>query len=170
MLIFINKIEKVIVKLNRLVMILTGVILPVLVTTGVFFRYILKIDFFGVEEIEIYIAIWLYFVGAALASYQKRHITADLTQSMISSFRIRKIFKIISTFIAMVVAIIVTYCSIDLVTYAYQMNPRTSVWQIPLVTEYAIVLLSFLLMSLYNVRDFYQAVVAKEELLLLESK
>lgn len=138
-------------------MVIGGVLLPGLIATGVFFRYVLEKDFFAVEEIEIYIAIWLYFIGGALASYKKWHITADLTQSMISNFKIKKMFAILSSFITVLVVFLVTYCTVDLVTYAWKMKSTSTAWKIPLVTEYAIVLYSLILMSIYAARDFYHA-------------
>ena len=159
----IEKLEKCVTFFNKAVMVVLGILLPVLITTGVFFRYILNKDFFGVEEIEIYIAIWLYFIGAALASYRKVHITADLTQSMIKSFEIRKTFAILSTLITAVIAIVITYCTIDLVVYAHKMTPISPVWQIPLITEYLVVLYSLTIMSIYAARDCYKAITRKRE-------
>lgn len=158
MLNMLKKLENATVKFNRLIMIITGAALPTLVATGVFFRYVLQKDFFGVEEIEIYLAIWLYFIGAALASYKRCHITADLTQSMIESRKIRKFFLILSTLVTTFIAILITYCTIDMVSYAFKMNARTSVWSIPLVTEYIAVFYGMVLISVYAVRDLYNAI------------
>lgn len=157
MLDLLKRIEKIILGINKTIMTVLGVLLPAFIATGVFFRYVLKTDFFAIEEIEIYIAIWLYFVGSALASYGKSHISADLTQTMIKNSRIRKFFAILANFITVAIAIVITYCTIDLVTYAWKMKATSTAWKIPLVTEYIAVFYSMVLMAVYALRDFYHA-------------
>lgn len=161
MLEMLKKLESLTVKFNKLVILIGGAALPILISIGVFFRYVLKKDFLGIEEIEIYIAILLYFIGAALASYTRCHISADLTQSMIKNQKIRKFFAIFTASVTVVIAILVTYCTTDLVAYAIKMKPTTSVWKIPLVTEYIVVLYAFVLMFLYAIRDLYNAIFSK---------
>ena len=157
------KSEKKLIKLEEAVLIVVGLAVPSLVTLGVFFRYILKTDLFGIEEIEVFFAMILYFVGAAYASYKKTQITADLTQSMIKSFKVRKFFAVLSTLIALIAVVAFCYWTIDLVEYAFVRNPKTPAWKIPLAWEYVIVLFSFIAMSIYAVRDFYLALTRKSD-------
>ena len=161
---FLKKAEKVLINIEEAILVVVGLAVPVLVELGVFFRYILKTDLFGIEEIEISCAMILYFARAAYASYKKQQITADLTQSMIKSFKIRKFFAIISSFIALIAVAAFTYWSIDLVHYAFIRNPRTPAWKIPLVAEYIMVFLGFVVMTIYAARDFYNALNRKHDI------
>ena len=49
--------EKVTVRFEEIIMIAVGLLLPSIVTVGVFFRYVLKTDLYGIEEREIFLAI-----------------------------------------------------------------------------------------------------------------
>ncbi|OUO93529.1 TRAP transporter small permease subunit [Cloacibacillus sp. An23] len=160
---FLKKQRNFLVTFEEAILVILGLAVPLMVALGVFFRYILKTDLFGIEEIEIFCAMILYFIGAAYASYKKQQITADLTQSMIKSFKIRKFFAIVSTFLALVAVGAFTYWTIDLVQYAGLRNPKTSVWKIPLVWEYIMIFWGFFVMTLCAARDFYNALTRKPE-------
>lgn len=157
------KAEKILTGFEETILVIVGLAVPSLVTLGVFFRYILKTDLFGIEEIEIFFAMILYFVGAAYASYKKAQITADLTQSMIKSFKVRKFFAVLSSFAALVAVAAFCYWTIDLVEYAFIRNPKTPAWKIPLVLEYIAVLFSFIVMTIYALRDFCLALARKPD-------
>ena len=157
------KAEKILTGFEETILVIVGLAVPSLVTLGVFFRYILKTDLFGIEEIEIFFAMILYFVGAAYASYKKAQITADLTQSIIKSFKVRKFFAVLSSFAALVAVAAFCYWTIDLVEYAFIRNPKTPAWKIPLVLEYIAVLFSFIVMTIYALRDFCLALARKPD-------
>lgn len=158
-----KKAEKILIGIEEYILVIVGLAVPILVALGVFFRYVLKTDLFGIEEIEIFCAMILYFTGAAYASYKRQQITADLTQSMIKSFKVRKFFAILSSCIALIAVAAFTYWSIDLVHYAFIRNPKTPAWKIPLVAEYIMVFFGFVVMTVYAARDFYNAVNRKPE-------
>lgn len=42
-------------------------------------RYIVKHPFIGIEELAAYVAFWLYFIGGSYGSYERSHITADIS-------------------------------------------------------------------------------------------
>ncbi|MCD8163536.1 MAG: TRAP transporter small permease subunit [Synergistaceae bacterium] len=90
-------------------------------------------------------------------------MTADLTQSMIKSFKVRKFFAVLSSFAALVAVAAFCYWTIDLVEYAFIRNPKTPAWKIPLVLEYIAVLFSFIVMTIYALRDFCLALARKPD-------
>lgn len=149
--------EKITIRFEEIVMMTAGILLPVIVTVGVFFRYVLKTDLYAIEEIEIFLAIWFYFMGSAYCSYKGTHITADILQAMTKSFSLRKIYTVVATGLSLVISVIFTYWCTDMVTYAWEKAPVTAVWKIPLVAQYLAVYLSMILMSIYALRDFVRA-------------
>ena len=163
MMAILKKIERAILGVESFILIAVGITLPSIVVLGVIFRYILKTDLFGIEEIEIFMAICLYFVGGAYASYLRTQITADLVQSLVKSFAVRKFFGILACGLSVVALVAFTYWTIDLVDYAWLRKPRTPAWKIPLVVEYIVVLISFVLMTIYAFRDLWLAIVRKPE-------
>lgn len=138
-------------------MLSVGLLLPAMITVGVIFRYILKTDLYAIEEFEVFLAIWFYFMGSAYASYKKQQITADILQAMVKSFATRKLVAIIASLIMVLVSIAFCYYSFDMMAYSWDKQPRTAVWKLPLVWEYLAVLLGFIIMTVYSIRDFVHA-------------
>lgn len=152
-----SNIEKILLRFERAIMLSVGLLLPAIITVGVIFRYILKTDLYAIEEIEVFLAIWFYFIGAAYASYKKQQITADILQAMVKSFATRKLVAVVASLIMVLVSIAFCYCSFDMMAYSWNKQPRTAVWKLPLVWEYFAVLLGFIIMTVYAIRDFVHA-------------
>ena len=152
-----SNIEKILLRFERAIMLSVGLLLPAMITVGVIFRYILKTDLYAIEELEVLLAIWFYFMGSAYASYKKQQITADILQAMVKSFATRKLVAIIASLIMVLVSIAFCYYSFDMMAYSWDKQPRTAVWKLPLVWEYLAVLLGFIIMTVYSIRDFVHA-------------
>ena len=69
---------KLLEKILRFVLIFTGIAIVLLVTYYVITRYLLGTNFNGFEELCILIVVWMYFFGAANASREQSHISADM--------------------------------------------------------------------------------------------
>lgn len=54
------------------------VLMVVVVSLGVFFRYVLNAALVWYDEFASYLLVWLTFYGAVVASYRRRHIAFDL--------------------------------------------------------------------------------------------
>ena len=104
-----SNIEKILLRFERAIMLSVGLLLPAMITVGVIFRYILKTDLYAIEEFEVFLAIWFYFMGSAYASYKKQQITADILQAMVKSFATRKLVAIIASLIMVLVSIAFCY-------------------------------------------------------------
>lgn len=76
----------------------------IFITATVVCRYILHISLYGMEEIIVLMAYWLYFIGGAYATATDGHIKADLVSVFVSSDRAKYVVR----FIAKVVELIVT--------------------------------------------------------------
>lgn len=151
------KLQAILLKFERVIMLFVGLLLPTLITVGVIFRYILKTDLYAIEEIEVFMAIWFYFMGAAYASYKQDQITADILQAMVKSYKVKKILAIAATGLTVAIGLAFCYWSIDMLAYAWKNKPMTAVWKLPLVGEYAAVGIGLFLMLLYAIRDFVEA-------------
>ena len=158
--------ERILLCFEKWIMISVGLLLPAMITVGVFFRYVLKTDLYAIEEIEIFFGVWFYFMGAAYSSYRGSQITADILQVMLKSKRSRKIARVTATCITFLVAIVFTYWCTDLITFAMDTRPVTAVWKIPYIAEYVAVYAGFALMTIYAFRDFHRAMTGETETVL----
>ncbi|MDY3868644.1 MAG: TRAP transporter small permease subunit, partial [Pyramidobacter sp.] len=66
-------------RLQRIVMLLTICITTLAVFIEVIMRYIFKTPLVGIEELAAYVAFWLYFIGGTYGSYERSHISADMS-------------------------------------------------------------------------------------------
>ncbi len=64
--------------LQMLIMIVGGSVVGILIFVEVFLRYVLGSPLFGIEELILFIGMWLYFMGASYGAYERTHIKAEL--------------------------------------------------------------------------------------------
>ena len=71
---FLDKIENIIIKIEKTMIVTFGSIMMISVFLQVFFRYVVRTSVPWTEEISIISFIMMFFYGASFASYQKRHL------------------------------------------------------------------------------------------------
>jgi TRAP-type C4-dicarboxylate transport system permease small subunit len=99
-------------KMQRIVMLLTICISASAIMAEVLMRYIFKISIVGIEELAAYIAFWLYFIGASYGTYERSHIKAELTHLLLKNPRSYAISRALTSFISFALsfyAIILAY-------------------------------------------------------------
>lgn len=77
----------------------TGIFICAVITVAVMFiavlmRYVFKLDFLGYEEIELTLILWLYYLGAAYATYNETHIKGDVMSFIFKSGKGKKFYNI----------------------------------------------------------------------------
>jgi TRAP-type C4-dicarboxylate transport system permease small subunit len=71
------------------------VFMVVLVSLGVFFRYVLSSSLAWYDEFASYLLVWLTFYGAVAASYRRRHIGFELVVSRLMPST-RKVVEVVA--------------------------------------------------------------------------
>lgn len=94
----------VLLKVQRIVMLLTICISSGAIMAEVLMRYIFKTSLIGIEELAAYIAFWLYFIGSAYGTYERSHIKAELTHMLIKNPRHYAISRATTSFISVVLS------------------------------------------------------------------
>ena len=94
----------VLLKVQRIVMLLTICISSGAIMAEVLMRYIFKTSLIGIEELAAYIAFWLYFIGSAYGTYERSHIKAELTHMLIKNQRHYAISRATTSFISVVLS------------------------------------------------------------------
>lgn len=93
-------------------MVVGGSVVGVLIFAEVFLRYVLGSPLFGIEELILFIGIWLYFIGASYGAYERTHIKAELINIWFKKGRSLAIVRTISSAVTVILAVI-------LVTWTY---------------------------------------------------
>ena len=71
------------------------VLMVLIVSVGVFYRYVLNASLSWYDEFASFLLVWLTFYGAVVASYRGRHIGFDIVVDRFTP-KMRKIFDLIA--------------------------------------------------------------------------
>ena len=104
---FLNLIDAIVqplIKLCKIAVISCVLSIALIVSTSIFFRYVLNDSITWSEEIAKYLMVWMVFVGAPVAMVQSRHIAIEMFPNLFRP-RIRAlIFLIINLLIVLTMA------------------------------------------------------------------
>ena len=151
-----KKAQDLLFKIFDNIMFISSALVALLVVIGAIMRYILKLDFYGSEEIILLIGFWMYFAGSAVASYEGSHISADLISTFIKSKKNRKILYIIQELISIVLYGVLTWYALRFLKFSIDVGQKTPVYKIPMIAQYLIVLISFIMATIYSSYHFYK--------------
>lgn len=91
-------------KFQRFVLLVCGIVLTGLITVQVFTRYVLGISIFGIEELASFVAVYLYFIGAAHGAWERGHISASLVELVVPPGRPRNAIALFASVITVVLS------------------------------------------------------------------
>ncbi|MFP4482692.1 MAG: TRAP transporter small permease [Thermovirgaceae bacterium] len=144
-----NPVWEFLLKIQRFILILCSLFVVVSIGTAVVLRYVFKNDLYGLEEIVVIFAFWLYFTGGAYGSYTRTHITADLVSVYVPEGGLKAALMAFSSAVTFGLSGLFTWWGYEFFMFGVQMGARTPVWRIPQVVSYTAVFLGFFMMSFY---------------------
>ena len=118
---------------------------------------IIKVDWFGSEELTLFVAFWLYFMGAACASRDDTHISADMVSLFTTNPKIRAIIDVIKNTIGTAMSAVFTVWCFKYVSWQAQLGAKSSVYKLPVIIATIPILICFALWTLYLIRDLVKA-------------
>ena len=149
---------KYLIKTQKAIVFFSSIIVVLFLCLSVFFRYILKVDFFGIEELIIIPVFLLYFIGASLGSYENSHIGADILETFIKSKKVMNWIKLLTLSITSIVSFMFTLWAWEYFLFSVNSMEKTPGWQIPLLFPNGIVLIGFILMTLFSLIHTYSQI------------
>ena len=148
---------KVIVHFMEIMLFLMSAALATMVFITVPVRYIMKSSIFGIEEVIMMMAIWIYYLGAAYGSYEQSHINADILLHFVKNPKASKIIAIIKQVIAIVVFGAFGYwCIAKYLAWTIQSGGQSMQLHIPNWLPISMMAISFVLMTLYEIFHLYR--------------
>lgn len=148
---------KVLLSIQKLTLFITTCVMVGILGVVVLFRYALKFDFFGFDEIVMISAFWMYFIGSSYAMEKREHVRADILERILP-VKGKKTLRIISGMIQTLVAIEAMRLSISYIINGFKIWPTTSAWNLPMVTSMAAVTVGFVLMAFYVIVQFLEEI------------
>jgi len=147
-------------KMQRIVMLLTICISTSAIMAEVLMRYIFKTSIVGIEELAAYIAFWLYFIGASYGTYERSHIKAELTHMLIKNPKYYAISRAVTSFISFALsgyAVILAYHYAEWGIRRMEQSSATFLGSTyPVVYFQFSLLVGFTLMCFYFLVEFLQ--------------
>lgn len=141
------------------IMTVTGIATCTLIVVSGFMRYFLKMDFYGYEELTLFAAFWLYFMGSAIAGKKDTHINANMISMFCKNETVIKVCEIIKIVVSLAMCIVATKWCFDYVMWSAQMGSKSNVFKLPNIIAQIPMFISFFMWTLYVIRDFVKSVL-----------
>ena len=158
-----SPIWKFLVQLQRWLVIASSIFVMLIMCVEVLLRYVFKSDLYGIEEIVVIAAFWLYLIGSSYGVYDKSHVKADLIPQMLSK-KVQVLLNVIVRLIMSVLCCLFTFWAIGMIGHSLKYMPRTTGLRIPIAISQFSVLLGYFLMAFYSIIYFLEDLFAFLEL------
>lgn len=122
-------------------------------TLGIFTRIVIGSPMFGLEELVLLCVMWLYMLGAILASRERAHLAADFILVITKNVRIISFMNLLATVISLIIAIFFITWSYDLLVWGIQKRQETPVFNFPWYFSQGSLFFASLFMVFYLLRD-----------------
>ncbi len=141
--------------LQKVLLVLSSLFVVLIMCLEVVLRYVFKSDLFGIEEIVVIAAFWLYFMGSSYGVYEKSHVKADIIPQLLKPGA-RAFLSVIVNFTVASLCILFTVWAVEMVRYSIVWMPRSTGLRIPTFISQTSVLIGYGLMSLYSIVYFLE--------------
>ncbi|MFP4482651.1 MAG: TRAP transporter small permease [Thermovirgaceae bacterium] len=123
----------------------------ILVFAQVVMRYVLRMPLMGIEELTLFPAIWLYLLGGANASMERKHIECNVLSVYITSPFVLRILDVAKSLISLGVCLWLTYWAFEYYQYSLRVWKTSNLLSIPLFFGESALFISLVLMVFYTV-------------------
>ena len=134
---------------------LLAVAVPVTMLIQVLLRYVFKAPLLGIEEFLQFPTVWLYMIGAALASVMHSHIECGVLAVYIKNEKALSVLNAVKCLISAVVGCWLTYWCWWYLLYSLDKWKISDLLHIPQITGDSALFVGVLLMTIYAITDFF---------------
>lgn len=138
------------------VVVLLSVAIAGLLAWGIFSRSVLAMPVFGLEELVLMSAMWLYMLGAVLAAKDRSHLTADFVSVVMKNEKWKAFIAVVATAISLVMASYFTTWSYSLFEWAVNKAQITPVLKLPWYISQSSLFIGSIALVFYLIRDLIQ--------------
>lgn len=149
----IRKIDDILEFVENWIMVITGIAVCGLIISAAAMRYIMKTDFYGYEELTLFCAFWLYFMGSSVAAKKNTHINANMMSMFCHNEKVLAVSEIIKNLVSLGVCSVATVWCFQYTSWSIQMGAKSNVFKLPVAIAQIPMFISFLLWTLYLIRD-----------------
>ena len=153
-----KKLDEIAEWIGNWIVVISGVAVCGLIFAGAVMRYILHTDFYGSEELILLAAFWLYFIGSALAAKHGTQIKAEMLDMFVKNKVVHGIAAIVRDIICLAMAVLASVWSTQYVIWNYNINMRSNVFRFPVYITIIPIAISFIMWSIYCVRNLVYSI------------
>lgn len=144
-----RKTDSIILRIQATIAVLANLFVLFGVSAIAFQRYVFGGSLYGLDELIVIAAFWMYFMGAAYATRYRRHISADIISVALRGRLLGDLVQLLSTSITLGLSCLFTYWSWELFSWSLAEGGATPIFGIPNLVQHTSILLGFIFMSLY---------------------
>lgn len=148
-----DKADRAHIKIQKTLLAILSMVVSVLMVVEVVMRFIFQSPVFGLEEITLICMMWLYMIGAVMASHERSHLTAEMVDLVIKNKRGLAIMKALATLITLAIAGFITVWSYNLFAWGLEKQQGTPVFRIPWVVSQSSLFFASIMFVVYLLRD-----------------
>ena len=157
-----RSLDRFIEKLQNWILLLTGTAITMMILVNALFRF-LKVDWFGSEDLILFVAFWLYFTGSACASREGTQISADMLTLFVKNPAVLRAISVVKDLVSLIMAAVFTGWAVRFVRWQYQLNATSAVYKLPTIISLIPILICFALWTVYLLRDLLRSFTKGEE-------
>jgi len=150
----IDSIDKILALVIKPIVVAISLAIAFMLTYGIFTRAVLDAPVFGLEELVLMGAMWLYMLGAVLASRDRSHLTADFVEVITDNPKVVTFVHLMATAISLFMAVMFAIWSYDLLQWGVKKGQTTPVFQLPWYFSQGSLFVASVLFIFYLIRDF----------------
>lgn len=148
-----RSLDALVVRIVHPILVVVGLAVALMLAIGIFSRAVLGKPVFGLEELMLLAAMWFYMLGAALASRERSHLSADFVQVITSNPRILRAASLVSTVISLGVAVMFAIWAWNLFSFGLERGQTTAVFGIPWWIAQLSLFVAAVAFVIYLIRD-----------------
>ncbi|MCL2618084.1 MAG: TRAP transporter small permease [Defluviitaleaceae bacterium] len=141
------------------------VVLVAITFSGVIMRYFVVRPFVWLEEVQIWMMIWITLFGASAGFRMNTHVSIEVLVSMLPRF-VQKLLSLVVYIVVFLSLAYLMYQGLALVNQFHEMNRTTSVLRIPSAIIYSSIPIGCVLMvvnyTVYSFRNFFSKEADKQ--------
>lgn len=153
-----GKLVSILLNVKKYFLAISSLIMAFVFFFVVVLRYWFQTDLFAYEEWVLMIAFWVYFLGAAMGSYENTHVKADFLLSLIDNVKTKWIVVNCTLFIETLICIVLSYWGWLMLAEEISAYPdwqRTTGLELPFFIPKLGIFLGFILMTFYTALHVY---------------
>lgn len=139
--------------------------IPFLITFQVLLRYVFQAPLMGIEEMLLFPAVWLYFLGGSAASKERSHIDCGVLVLYIKKEKSLALFKLVRIVVSFLIGLWAMYYAWWFFMYSLTKWKLSDLLYIPMFLGESAVFIGLLLMVFFTFVELLDRVAEYREIL-----